>query len=153
MNTNIENIKKMIIDYFNSNEETFNECIEELDNYNGYLDDRRYYPMEELNEFYHNTEPLELLYRTFYGHDEDNYTIDQSGNKTYCEFNPNREYFSFNGYGNLVSSDYKDYSDLNDHWFIDSLLKNRENIYIINENSELSKMFDRLEEEIKKEGK
>ena len=40
-------ITKEIIEYFKNNEEIFNECIEELDNYNGYLGDNRYYFMDE----------------------------------------------------------------------------------------------------------
>lgn len=36
--------------YFEENEEIFNACIEELDSYNGYLGDDRYYPMDELDE-------------------------------------------------------------------------------------------------------
>ena len=99
---------KEIIAYFEENEEIFNACIEELDSYNGYLNDNRYYEMEMLNEFYNGTDPIELLQRAYYGRDDDTWTIDASGNKTYGEFNPNRDYFYYNGHGNLVSSDYKD---------------------------------------------
>ena len=117
-----------IIEFFENNEDTFIECIEELDSYNGYLNDDRYYEMELLNEFYNSTEPLDILYRTFYGYDADNYTFDSSGNKTNSEFNPNREYFKYNGYGNLVSTNYKDYSDKLDIYFIDALIENKEEI-------------------------
>ena len=37
-----------IIKLFTENEELFNNCIEELDGYNGYLGDDRYYSMDEL---------------------------------------------------------------------------------------------------------
>ena len=105
-----ETTVKKIIEFFNENEDIFNSCIEELDSYNGYLNDDRYYSMDELNEFYSGTEPLELLRGAYYGRDDDTYTTDSNGNKTYGAFNPNRDYFYYNGYGNLVSSDYKDYS-------------------------------------------
>lgn len=141
-----EEIINKIIELFENNEELFNECIEELDGYNGYLNDDRYYDMKYLNEFY-NTEPLELLYRCYYGHDEDNYTMDSSGNKTYGEFNPNREYFKYNGYGNLVSTNYKDYSDKLDGYFINSLIENKQYIYSIESNDELLQLFDELENE------
>ena len=39
-----------ILEYFKNNEEIFNNCIEELDSYNGYLNDDRYYEMEMLND-------------------------------------------------------------------------------------------------------
>ena len=140
-----ENIRADIIAYFENNEDIFNECIEELDSCNGYLNDDRYYYMEELNELYNDVEPIELLYRVFYGYDADSYTYDSSGNKTHDEFNPNREYFRYNGYGNLVSSDYKDYSDKLDDYFIAALLENRMNIYSIDECEELAILFDNLE--------
>lgn len=138
---------KKIIEYFENNKNIFNECIEELDSYNGYLGDDRYYEMEFLNEFYNSTEPLELLQRVYFGRDDDNWTTDNNGNKTYGEFNPNRDYFYYNGYGNLVSSDYKDYSYKLDHYFVDSLYENRQYLYCIDDNEELSALFDELEME------
>lgn len=137
-------ITEKIIAYFEENEELFNDCIEELDSYNGYLGDYRYYSMEDLNEFYNNCEPLELLQRVYFGRDDDTYTTDASGNKIYGEFNPNREYFYYNGYGNLVSSDYKDYSHLLDCYAIDAMNENREYIYSIIDNEEISALFDEL---------
>lgn len=141
-----EELITQIIKHFETNEDIFNECIEELDSHNGYLGDDRYYHMEDLNDFYHDTEPLELLNRCFYGYDADNYTTDSSGNKTHCEFNPNREYFKYNGYGNLVSINYKDYSDKLDSYFIESLNENRKYMYCIDNDEELTALFDELEE-------
>ena len=140
-----EQITNAIIEYFENNEDVFNDCIEELDNYNGYLNDDRYYEMELLNEFYANTEPIELLNRAFFGHDDDTWTTDANGNKTYGAFNPNREYFYYNSYGNLVSSYYKDYSAHLDKYAIESMSENRNNIYTIEENEELKTLFDELE--------
>ena len=101
--------------------------------------------MEELNEFYHGTDPLEILERAYYGRDDDTWTTDASGNKTYGEFNPNRAYFYFNGYGNLVSSDYKDYSYKLDEYFIEALSENRSYIDTIENDEELTALFDELE--------
>lgn len=136
-----------IIAYFEENESVFNAAIEELDNYNGYLGDDRYYEMEYLNEFYNSTEPLELLQRAYFGRDDDTWTTDSSGNKTYGEFNPNRDYFYYNGYGNLVSSDYKDYSYKLDHYVIESMSENKQYIYTIEEDDELNALFEELETE------
>lgn len=132
-----EQITNKIIEYFNNNEDILNECMEELDNYNCYLGDNRYYEMKMLNEFYSGQEPIEILYRAFYGRDDD----------TCGEFNPNREYFYFDGYGNLVSSNYKDYTGYLDNYFIESLSENRTYIDSIENDEELTKMFDELEEE------
>ena len=137
---------KKIISYFEENKDVFNSCIEELDSYNGYLGDYRYYEMELLNEFYAGTDPIEILNRAYFGRDDDNWTTDNSGNKTYSEFNPNRDYFYYNGYGNLVSSDYKDYSAQLDKYAIESMSENRQYIYSIADDEELTALFDELEE-------
>lgn len=142
-----DTIIEKIIDFFKENEELFNSCIEELDGYNGFLGDNRYYPMEELNELYRDTEPLEMLYRVFYGRDDDTWTTDAHGEKSYSEFNPNRDYFYYNGYGNLVSSDYKDYSAYLDHYAIEDMSNNRRWIDSIEDDGELSALFDELEED------
>ena len=142
-----ETTVKKIIEFFNENEDIFNSCIEELDSYNGYLNDDRYYSMDELNEFYSGTEPLELLRRAYNGRDDDTYTTDSNGNKTYGEFNPNRDYFYYNGYGNLVSSDYKDYSAHLDEYAIEAMSENRQYIDSIDGDDDLAALFDELEQE------
>ena len=143
----MKNTIKKIIAYFEENEDTFTECIEELDSYNGYLVDGRYYSMDEFNELYNGVDPIEILQRAYFGRDNDTWHTDASGNKIYGEFNPNREYFTFNGYGNLVSSDYKDYSDKLDEYFVEALLENRSYIDAIEDDEELTALFDELENE------
>ena len=135
-----------IIQYFKENEDVFNDCMEELDGYNGYLGDDRYYNMDELNDLYSGQEPPEILFRAFYGFDADTWMTDSSGNKEYGAFNPNREYFYFNGYGNLVSSDYKDYSDKLDGYAIEAMSENRNYIDSIENDDTLAGLFDELEE-------
>lgn len=141
------NSTEKIISYFEENPEIFASCIEELDSYNGFLGDDRIYNMEELDELYAGTEPTEILYRAFYGHDDEVYTIDKDGSKNYGEFNPNREYFYYNGYGNLVSCDDKDYSDKLDTYCIEQLAEHRNNIWTIDNEPELTELFDELEQE------
>lgn len=142
-----EEVTADIIKYFQDNEDAFNNCIEELDGYNGYLGDERYYSMDELDDFYAGTEPSEILRRAFYGYDEDTYTTDGSGNREYGAFNPNREYFKYNGYGNLVSADYKDYSAHLDNYAVEEMSENREYLYTIESDEILTALFDELEGE------
>lgn len=71
---------------------------------------------------------------------------DSSGNKEYGPFNPNRDYFTYNGYGNLVSTDYPDYSGFLDHWAVDDMQQHRAWIDAIDNNSELAALFDELDE-------
>lgn len=139
-----ENIINAIIDWFDNNEDVFNDCIEELDSYNGYLGDDRYYGMDELDDLYSGQNPQEILLRAFYGYDEETWTTDGSGNKEYGAFNPNRDYFRFNGYGNLVSADYKDYSGQLDCYAVESMSENRNYIDSIDDNDELAALFDEL---------
>lgn len=141
-----EDIIADIIQYFKENEDVFNDCMEDLDSYNGYLGDDRYYDMEELNDFYSVQEPQEILLRAFYGFDADTWTTGSSGNKIYEAFNPNRDYFHLNGYGNLVSSNYKDYSDKLDEYAIEEMSENRNYIDSIENDDILSGLFDELEE-------
>ena len=135
-----------IIQYFKENEDVFNDCVEELDGYNDYLGDDRYYNMEELNVLYSGQEPQEILFRAFYGFDADSWHIDRSGDKIYEAFNPNRDYFYLNGYGNLVSSDYKDYSYKLDKYAIEEMSENRSDIESIENDDTLTGLFDELEE-------
>ena len=135
-----------IIQYFKENEDVFNACMEELDSYNGYLGDDRYYDMDELNDLYSGQEPQEILFRAFYGFDADTWTTDSRGDKEHGAFNPNRNYFYFNGYGNLVSSDYKDYSDKLDGYAIEAMSEDRNYIDSIEDDDVLTDLFDELEE-------
>lgn len=137
---------KQILEFFEDNTDVFNECVEDLDSYNGYLGDDRYYCMEELDDLYSGVDTTEILRRAFYGYDEDTWTTDSSGNKEYGAFNPNREYFTFNGYGNLVSADYKDYSAFLDDYVVKELSDYRNDIYAINDNAELSVLFDEYDD-------
>ena len=141
-----EEITADIIAYFENNEDVFNDCMEELDWCNAYLGDNRYFSMDELHEFYRDSDPLEILRRAYYGRDDDTWTTDNNGDKTYGEFNPNRDYFYYNGYGNLVSSDYKDYSFLLDSYAIKAMSENRNYSDSIETDETLQKLFDELEE-------
>lgn len=141
-----EEITKEIIECFKNNEDIFNDCIEEMDNYNGYLGDKRYYMMDEMDELHNGIEPSEILRRAFFGYDEGTWTTDKSGEKNYCSFNPNNEYFRYNAYGNLVSAEYKDYTEMLEPFTIEAMEENRNYIDSIDYNEDLKALFDELEE-------
>ncbi len=141
-----ETIINEIINIFKNNTDLFNDCIEQLDNWNGYLNDDRFYSMDEIDEILCDKKPSEIMYMTFFGHDLDGYTTDINGCKHYCEFNPNSDYFRFNGYGNLVSTNYIDYSDHIDSYAIEALCENRTEIDAIETDDKLIELFDKLEE-------
>jgi len=61
--------------------------------------DSRPMDMSGLNDYASSLdEPADILFRAFYGHDYNPWNEKE-------EFNPNQEWFAFNGYGNLVSID------------------------------------------------
>lgn len=134
-----------IIDYFKENEDVWDCCIEELDSYNGWLGDDRIYDMDELDELFCGRDVYWILCRAYYGHDADRWTENSRGEKEYREFCPTRNYVYFNGYGNFVSTDYKDYSDFLDDYAIESMAENRGDIYTIADTPELAELFDKLE--------
>ena len=112
-----------LLEYYKENMEDFANDIEELDDWTGCLYDDKIYPMDDLNEFFSNEKPDEIISRAFYGYDE---PINE--NEQRQPFNPNREFFYFNGCGNLVSIAEKDYSDYLDIAFIQDIIDNRYNL-------------------------
>lgn len=120
----MELVEKLLA-YYKDNEEDFIDDIEELDNWNGCLYDDRIFLMEHINDVYCATEPDEILRRAFYGYDKPLNKDDQRQ-----QFNPNRQYFYFNGFGNLVSTDKKDYTDYLNDYFIQDIIDNRNQLYL-----------------------
>lgn len=126
MTRTIEEIKADILKYYEENIDEFNENIVELDGYNGYLGDDRYYDMSMFDECMNGLTPSEIACRVAYG-----------------DFNPAHDYFRFNGYGNLESDYSEDYSEHLNHWAIESMLDNR---YELNLSDELEELFDEYEQ-------
>ena len=133
----LDEAKDMILEYFEENEEDFNDVIEDLDSWNGYLGDDRYHYMEELDDLFSGQSVTYILDRAYYGRDDDAWTTNSQGDREYGEFCPNRTYFYFNGYGNLVSSDYKDYSSHLDMYFIEEVIKRADDLSLPDEVKEI----------------
>ena len=134
-----------ILTVFKEDEELFADVLEELDSWNGFLGDDRWEDMEELDEIFEGKSVTYILDRAFYGYDADTWHTDSHGEKEYDAFNPNRNYFRFNGYGNLVSSDYKDYSDYLDENTVETLERDYYRLDTITDNDELNELFEELE--------
>jgi len=111
------------MDYYQQNEDDFDRDIEELDAWNGYLGDDRCYPMDELNELLQGKDIDWILARAYYGWDDDDWH-EENGEKIHGPFCPNREYFYFNGYGNLVSTDCPDYSNYIGEYAVQDIIDN-----------------------------
>jgi hypothetical protein len=123
-----EEIRQAILEYLEENENEFIDLIEELDGWNGYLNDDRYYYMEELDDLLCGKSPLEIL---------------EMAND---DFNTNDNYFRFTCYG-LESADEKDYSGYLDDNFVDEVIDNANRLDIPCELQELLDELDDLENE------
>lgn len=69
--------------------------LQTMNAYDGCCEESTYYDMDAFDDFLSNATPLEIASMIFYGDG----------------FNPNDEYFRFDGYGNLESLDWKEISD------------------------------------------
>ena len=114
-----------LMNYYRENVEEFNNDIEELDDWNGCLYEDRIFPMNELDDVCQGISTEEILRRAFYGYDEPVNKDDQRQ-----PFNPNRQYFYFNGFGNLVSIDEKAYNSYLDDYFIQEIIDNAANLVL-----------------------
>lgn len=118
-----------IFNYLREEEELTRSIMEQLDDYNGFLGDDRWYPMEDFSEIMSGTDPYEIA-RMASGSD----------------FDPNDDYFRTNVYCNLESTWDADYTDRLDEAFLDELLENRDRIDIDDEH--MDELLDRLQEEV-----
>lgn len=71
------------------------EMVQEVNSWDGSLGEFEYYEMEQINEFLHSEEPLEILRMAHFG-----------------EFNWNDDYFTINVYGNLESINEFEFEEL-----------------------------------------
>lgn len=125
MNTLRNSLKEMLL-----NEVSIVRVVKDINSWNGQLDWLDFIDMDFFDDYMVEQEPSWIANRIFYG-----------------DFNPNDEYFTFNGCGNLVSFDEweankecKEYIDE----IIDALI---DNIDYIDTYSEIHELFEELEEE------
>lgn len=137
----MKTLAETLLNYYQEHEDDFNRDIEELDCWNGILEDRRVEHIHLLDEIYQGKEATEILRCAFFGHDDDNWHI-ENGEKVYGKFNPNRDYFYFNGYGNLVSTNYCDYSDFLDEYFVQEIIDNESNLDLSEGAQEIIDSYD-----------
>ena len=93
----IDYIESRMIDYWKSHNESFSGVCEELDSYDGFLYDNRFYSMDELDDYLCDTKPSDIVRM-----------IDNN-------FNYADNYFYYDGCGRLCSTDEKDYFNYVDY--------------------------------------
>ena len=78
--------KQEAIDWLRNNVEEMSQLVAQVNSQDGSLNDYKFIDMDEFNAYTRGIESYDLALKIHYG-----------------EFNPNDEYFSFDGYENLVS--------------------------------------------------
>lgn len=99
-------------EYFSSHTEEWNYCIEELDAWNGYLGDDKFYRMDEIDEVLWGRTASDIL------------------SMVNGRFDGTDDYFRFDGYGNLYSTNNFDYSDCLSSEAIEEIVKVWNHLYI-----------------------
>lgn len=87
----VDYIEKRMIDYWENHNDSFSKVCEELDSWDGFLGDDRLYQMCDLDDLLGEKKPSEVLQM-----------LDS-------EFNYSDDYFYFDGYDKLCSTDEKEY--------------------------------------------
>ena len=90
-------IEKRMIDYWKAHNDSFSNVCENLDSYDGFLDGNRVYSMDELDDCLGGYKPSDILR-----------VVDNA-------FNYFDNYFYYDGYGRLCSTDEKRYFDYFDY--------------------------------------
>ena len=114
-------LQQELLNYYKENSEDFADDIEELDGWNDCLYEDKIFPMDELDEVLQDIEPSDILRSALFGHDE-------SQGKIKSTFNLNSDYFHYNGFGNLISTDERDYSDYLNDYFIQEIIDNKSHL-------------------------
>ena len=117
-------LQQELLNYYKGNSEDFADDIEELDSWNDCLYEDKIFSMDELDEVLQNINPSDILRMALFGHDESH------GNLIKSSFNLNRDYFHYNGFGNLVSTDERDYSDYLNDYFVQEIIDNKSHLVL-----------------------
>ena len=75
--------------------EQLRKMVQEVNSWDGSLEEFEYYEMEQINDLFHGVEPLEILRMAHFG-----------------EFNWSDDYFTINVYGNLESISEFEFEDM-----------------------------------------
>ncbi len=135
-----------IVRYFEDHPDTFSAAMEQLDDCTGILYDDRYYEMDSIDDVLVGMAPSDIVRMIAFGYDADDWYTNGCGMLVNARFNMMRKYFTYNGYGNLVSTDRRDYSSYLNDESIDEMLEYRECIDAIFGDDTLYELFGAMEE-------
>ena len=126
-----ENEYKAVRDFLDDcSDEALMEIARDINSYNGDCDSLTWYDMDEFDEFCSGMSPLDIARTIFYG-----------------DFNPNDDYFQYDGYANFVSCSYPEFDDCDKDEMVDSM-KNIPFQYL---SDDIKDVLNELEEEEEEE--
>ena len=125
MNTLRNSLKEMLL-----NDLSIVKVVSDINSWNDQLDWLDFISMDFFDEYMEGLEPSLIANRIFYG-----------------DFNPNDEYFIFNGSGNLESYDEWEANKECEKYIDDIIDALIDNIDYIDTYSEIHKLFEELKEE------
>lgn len=122
-----------VVEYLENNLDEFNHLIEQLDEWNGYLQDDRWLDMSWLDDeaLLGGYTPFELI---------------DIGMKSQGDFDLNDDFFRFTIYGTLESTGEKDYNDYLGNYFVDDVLANYQHLDISTSLDALLTDLEKLQE-------
>lgn len=126
-----DSVCEKAIAYFDDNDSEFIATIEDLDSWNGYLDGKRYESMDTFNDYFYGTRDI----------------LGDIIGRLSSNFNPIDEYWYFDYWGEINSTDEIDYSDDLDESFIEALYATRDDIDVPAYIEKLFDAFDGIDEE------
>lgn len=132
-------LRKEIIAILDENPALLASVLEELDDLNGYLGGDRWMSMSDLDLVLGDINPSDVAMMCYWGKDLDSWNDRPT-------FNPTRQYFRFNAYGHLESSDVRDYADWNNGSLADDIALNWGRLDFVKNDKELLDLAIALDE-------
>lgn len=130
-----DSVCEKAIAYFEDNDNEFIETIETLDNWNGYLDGKRFEPMDTFNDFFYGTRDI----------------LGDIIDRLNPSFTSADDYWYWDDWGEINSTDEIDYSDFLDDDFIEDLYNNRGDVDMPSYIEKLFDAYDNIDDEDEEE--
>ena len=119
------------IDYFEDNRDEYDECLDELNHWEDYTrehSDTIYEPMDYFDDYFSDVGSI----------------LEDVVDRLDSSFSSRDEYFYFDGYGNICSTDEHEYEDMLDSDFIDALYYDKDRIDLP---AYIEKLFDAYDDD------
>lgn len=115
------------VDMLEEDSDMLRDILEDLDDWCGYLGDDRWLPMEAFNECLCDRPPLEIASLVIGG-----------------DFNPNHDFFRFDVWGDIVTTNDADYLGFEDASLVRKILRERDHLTSLSRYPRFCALLDRI---------